>query len=54
MWQEAVVLFIGFVTAGYVGYRIFRLIKAAKHPTESPCDGCCGCRDRDKGQCRVN
>ncbi|MDR1343859.1 MAG: FeoB-associated Cys-rich membrane protein [Tannerellaceae bacterium] len=51
MWQEAIVLLIGITTAGYVGCRIFRIIKTGKRPSSSPCDGCSGCSSKS---CRTD
>jgi hypothetical protein len=42
MWQAIIVILIGLLAAGYLGYRLVRLF-AARHRPPSSCKGCCGC-----------
>lgn len=39
MWQEIVIIIIGVVVFGYVGYKIYCFITKSV----SPCDSCIGC-----------
>jgi hypothetical protein len=49
MWQEIAVILIGCATAGYLIYKIIRLITVAVGKRRhNPCDGCCGCSLKNK------
>lgn len=43
MWQEIAVIFIGILTAIYIGWKVYKFFSPSANTTNGPCGGCTGC-----------
>ena len=50
--QDIIVILIGLLVFGYVGFRLYKTINKKPSPNDS-CGGCTGCALKEKTDCSI-